>query len=446
MPQSFRARGRASLDYSSRWSSFAAVGANLQEGQQFGFNPFTMATASVLRQLALLGLTLLFASVSVAAEDGEKSLTIAEGERVNKDLFFAGEEANIKGQLLGDLFFLGKSIRVDGAVSGDLVAGLQELMLSGDIQGDIWTVGQYLRLAGQTRGDLRSAGQRLEIQGEVHGNTLFLGQEFHLAGEGMIGKNLRLVVREGILSGRVGGNLLGAAEKLVISGEVNGNVDVTAGKVMLEETAVIHGFLHYESEEEAVLAPGAQVVGAVKHSQPEQEEPTPQQVAEHWEEAKEGLLTFGRVVSWFLLLGFLAVGILWLLIFPRQSMEAADTLVAQPLASLGLGFALLVATPVAALLLFLTLIGLPAGSVLLGSYLILLYLSPIPVALWLGRRVLQLLRISENPHLIIAFIFGAFLLRLLFLLPWIGFLTIFLATVVGLGCVLLAGTIRWRAA
>ena len=157
-------------------------------------------------------------------------------------------------------------------------------------------------------------------------------------------------------------------------------------------------------------------------------------------------MTFGRVVSWFLLLGFLAVGILWLLIFPRQSMEAADTLVAQPLASLGLGFALLVATPVAALLLFLTLIGLPAGSVLLGFYLILLYLSPIPVALWLGRRVLQLLRISENPHLIIAFIFGAFLLRLLFLLPWIGFLTCFLATVVGLGCVLLAGTIRWRAA
>ncbi len=392
---------------------------------------------------SLLGLTLLFTSVSLG---GKKALTIAEGETLDDDLFFAGESANVKGQVLGDLFFAGKSVRVDGTVSGDLVAGLQDLMLSGEIQGDIWAAGQYLRLAGHTKGDLRSAGQRLEIQGEVGGNTLFFGQEFHLAGDGKIGRNLRLAVQEGILSGQVGSNVIGAADELVISGEVNGNVDVTVCKVTLEETAVIRGFLHYESDTEAVLAAGAEVEGGVERTQPEQEDLTPQLTAERWEEVKEGLLSFGRVVSWLLLLGFLAVGILWLLLFPQQSTETADTLVAQPLASLGLGFAFLVATPAAALLLFLTLIGLPAGSVLLGCYLILLYLSPIPVALWLGSRVLRLLRASENPHLILAFIIGAILLRLLFLLPWIGFLTCFLTTVVGLGCIVLAGTARWRAA
>ena len=295
-----------------------------------------------------MGLTLLLTSVSLAAENGERTLTIAEGETFSNDLYFAGENVNVKGQVLGDLFFLGKSVRVDGAVSGDLVVGLQDLMLSGDIQGDIWAAGQYLRLAGHTRGDLRSAGQRLEIQGEVDGNTLFLGQEFHLAGDGMIGKNLGLAVQEGRLSGQVAGNVIGAADELVISGEVNGNVDVTVRKITLEETAVIRGFLHYKSEEEAVLAPGAEVEGGVERTQPEQEDLTPQLTAERWEEAKEGLLSFGRVVSWLLMLGFLAVGILWLVIFPRLSTEAADTLVAQPLASLGLGFALLVATPVAA--------------------------------------------------------------------------------------------------
>ncbi len=398
------------------------------------------------RAFSLLGFTLLLTSVSLAVENGEKTLTIAEGETFSSDLLFAGESVNVKGQVLGDLFFLGKSVRVDGAVSGDLVVGLQDLMLSGDIQGDIWGAGQYLRLAGHTRGDLRSAGQRLEIQGEVDGNTLFFGQEFHLAGDGRIGKNLRLGVQEGMLSGQVGGNVIGAADELVISGEIGGNVDVTLRKITLEKTAVIHGFLHYKSEEEAVLAPGAKVEGGIERTQPEQEDLTPQLTAERWEEAKEGLLSFGRVVSWLLLLGFLAVGILWLLIFPRQSTEAADTLVAQPLASLGLGFALLVATPVAVLLLFLTLIGLPAGFLLLGCYLILLYLCPIPVALWLGRRLLRLLRVTESPHLILAFMTGALLLRLLFLVPWIGFLTGFLTTVVGLGCLLLAGTARWRAA
>ena len=413
----------------------------MQEGQEFGSNLRIMAKA-----FSLLGLTLLFTTISLAAENGEKTLSVAEGETFGNDLLFAGESVNVKGQVLGDLFFLGKSVRVDGAVSGDLVVGLQDLMLSGDVQGDIWAAGQYLRLAGHTRGDLRSAGQRLEIQGEVDGNTLFFGQEFHLAGDGMIGKNLRLGVQEGRLSGKVGGNVVGAADELVISGEVSGNVDVTVRKITLEETAVIHGFLHYKSEEAAALAPSAEVKGGVEQTQPEQEELTPQLTAERWEEAKEGLLSFGRIISWLLLLGFLAVGILWLLIFPGLSTEAADTLVKQPLASLGLGFALLVATPVAALLLFLTLIGLPAGSLLLGSYLILLYLSPIPVALWLGRKLLQLLRVSENPHLLIAFMIGALLLRLLFLVPWIGFLTGFLTTVVGLGCVLLAGTARWRAA
>ncbi len=416
-------------------------GGGLQEGQEFGSNLLIMA-----RAFSLLGLTLLLTSVSLAAENGEKTLTIAEGEKLSSDLFFAGERVHVKGQILGDLFFLGKSVRVDGAVSGDLVVGLQDLMLRGDIQGDIWAAGQYLRLAGHTRGDLRCAGQRLEIQGEVDGNTLFLGQEFHLAGDGMVGKNLGLAVQEGLLSGKIAGNLIGAADKLIISGEVMGNVDVTVRKITLEETAVIHGFLHYKSEEEAVLAPGAKVGGGVQRTQPEQEDLTPQLTAERWEEAKEGLLSFGRVVSWLLMLGFLAVGILWLLMFPRQSTEAADTFNTRPLACLGLGFALLVATPVAALLLFLTLIGLPAGSLLLGGYVILLYLCPIPVALWLGKRLLRLLRFSEHPHLILAFVIGAILLRLLFLVPWIGFLTGFLTTVVGLGCVLLAGTARWRAA
>ena len=399
-----------------------------------------MATA-----FSLLGLTLPVTSVPLAAESGETALTIAEGETLNNDLFFAGESTNVKGQVRGDLFFIGKSVRVDGAVSGDLVAGLQDLMLSGDIQGDIWAAGQYLRLAGHTRGDLRSAGQRLEIQGEVDGNTLFFGQEFHLAGDGMIGKNLRLGVQEGLLSGQVGGNVLGAADDLVISGEVHGNVDVTVRKITLEETAMIRGFLHYESDEFAVLAPGARVEGGMERTEPEQEDLTPKVAAERWEEAKEGLLSFGRVVSWLLLLGFLGVGILWLVIPPQQSTEAADTLVAQPLASLGLGFALLVATPVAVLFLLLTLIGLPTGSVLLGCYLILLYLSPIPVAFWLGRKVLRLLRVSD-PHLVLAFMVGAILLRLLFLLPWIGFLTCFLTAVLGLGCILLAVASRWRAA
>jgi len=366
-----------------------------------------MATA-----FSLLGLTLPVTSVPLAAESGETALTIAEGETLNNDLFFAGESANVKGQVRGDLFSIGKSVRVDGAVSGDLVAGLQDLMLSGDI----WAAGQYLRLAGHTRGDLRSAGQRLEIQGEVDGNTLFFGQEFHLAGDGMIGKNLRLGVQEGLLSGQVGVNVLGAADDLVISGEVHDNIDVTVLKITLEETAMIRGFLHYESDEFAVLAPGTRVEGGMERTEPEQEDLTPKVAAERWEEAKEGLLSFGRVVSWLLLLDFLGVGILWLVIFPQQSTEAADTLVAQPLASLGLGFALLVATPVAVLLLLLTLIGLPAGSVLLGCYLILLYLSPIPVAFWLGRKVLRLLRVSA-PHLVLAFMVGAILLRLLFLLP-----------------------------
>jgi len=123
----------ASVDCSSRFPSYAPGSDGLQEGPDFGSNLLTMATA-----FSLLGLTLPVTSVPLAAESGETALTIAEGETLNNDLFFAGESTNVKGQVRGDLFFIGKSVRVDGAVSGDLVAGLQDLMLSGNIQGDIW--------------------------------------------------------------------------------------------------------------------------------------------------------------------------------------------------------------------------------------------------------------------------------------------------------------------
>ena len=93
--------------------------------------------------------------------------------------------------------------------------------------------------------------------------------------------------------------------------------------------------------------------------------------------------------------------------------------------------------PAACLLAILLVISLPLGVMTLGVFAITLYLAKLPVALWIGERILASVgRPGASPFLALAI--GLVLLYLVFAIPfYVGFLLKLAATWLGLGTIIL---------
>ena len=101
----------------------------------------------------------------------------------------------------------------------------------------------------------------------------------------------------------------------------------------------------------------------------------------------------GRAVGstlWFI--GVFAVAALFAALFPGFSTQAATLIGRDPWTSLGIGLAVLVCVPFMALVLLITIIGIPLALLLVPIYLLLLFLGWVTAALFLAQKGLELAR------------------------------------------------------
>ncbi|PIT89126.1 MAG: hypothetical protein COU27_01960, partial [Candidatus Levybacteria bacterium CG10_big_fil_rev_8_21_14_0_10_36_7] len=105
-----------------------------------------------------------------------------------------------------------------------------------------------------------------------------------------------------------------------------------------------------------------------------------------------------------------------------------------------LGFAALVLTPVAIIILFVTLVGIPLAMIGLFVYLTFLYVARIFVMFWVGEKIFELAKKKARYGWV--FVVGLIVYYLVTMLPIVGGLIVFVSTSVGWGAML----IRCRAA
>jgi hypothetical protein len=98
----------------------------------------------------------------------------------------------------------------------------------------------------------------------------------------------------------------------------------------------------------------------------------------------------------------------------------------------GVGFLALVATPVAAVLVSITVIGLPIGILGFIAWLVALYLSGILVALMLGQLLLRSQR-ENGAAFALALLVGLAIVRIAVNLPYLGGVLCLIVHIVGLG-------------
>jgi hypothetical protein len=218
------------------------------------------------------------------------------------------------------------------------------------------------------------------------------------------------------LSGHVDGDVVLVSGDALISGRIDGSLVTIGGQARLLPRAYVDGNVHY-GDERPVVAGAAIVRGDVSK-----------------EDGFDSVdfLPFVSVFLFWLAVGIsmAILGVLLLLIAPRAAEAVAARSRERIGPVIGIGFAVAIALPVAAAIAAITLVGLPLAFVILLALLPLAALAYVASAYALGRRL-----VKEPKGRIWAFLAGLAVLRVLALVPILGFIAGLAAAIFGLGLI-----------
>ncbi len=291
--------------------------------------------------LSLL-MCLLLTAAAVPARAGFGGAEVFASDTVSGEydssLFAAGETVSSGANVNGVLLAAGNTVKVDGGSDYVLAAGRNVLL------GEL------------TRNDAFLAGYDVSVTGGVERDVFAAGN----------------IIR---VSGSVGRSLYATGSTVHINGEIGGNVYIDAEKILIDNDASIGGTLRYNSGAE-ISAPASVLAKAETYAGTESAAP----------EAGEsfGYQLLDRVLSG---VGVAAIALLLLLITPLW--ETLDRkYVGAPFAeyakAFGIGFAVLAAVPLAAILLMISRVGLRLSFILLLLYIAAIMAAPVFLSFFLG--------------------------------------------------------------
>jgi hypothetical protein len=349
---------------------------------------------------------------AVAADLRQGSdVTVGPGETVNDDIYAGAGTISINGTVNGNVIAGGGTITVSGNVTRDLILGGGTITVTGHVGGSIIAAGGNITVNGPVAQDIVVTGGMIDV-----GSGATIGRDLVVAGgtatvSAPIARRVQMSSGSLTLRNRVGGDVRGTVDHLKLDGaQIGGNLDYTSNNAVERVN-------------------DAHVAGTTTRHTP----------TDRGAGAGNGFLGWLRG-----LIGIVALGLLLIFLLPGLSTRAIDTERAQPWASLGIGAAILVITPIVALIVFI--VGILIGGWWLGLLLIPLWILALAVGyaisgFLLGRLIFARLGWGRY-HDAFALLGGLFVLTVVGLIPVIGWLIGLVAVVLGAGALALVLTRR----
>lgn len=378
----------------------------------------TFLSGAALRRLSAFALLFTPALLLFAAPEAHAALDyrhaemvhIEADERVEATLVVSAQRVILDGVVAGDVIVWARHVEVRGVVEGNLVVAGQDLSLSGEVAGAVITAADEVLLAGaRMRSALIACGELRMDEGARTLRDMTVAArlvELH----GVVGRDLTVAAEDFRLSGAVERDLLLASENAeILSGaEINGAVQASTHES------------HIEISPGAVFPP----------------------IDSRWEEEEE--VSWGaRFFAWRLvwLVGAFGVGLMLYLLLPGM-FQARLSSGAQFGRRLLIGLASFPLTLTAALILLLTVVGIPLAILLGLSWAAALYLAHIVVSALIGRAITRIEGESVRDFGL-ALVAGLLLVTVLVNLPWVGFPARLVLTCVGLGALFESARAAW---
>ena len=341
-----------------------------------------------------------------------------------------------------NIYMAGGQVRTANAVEGDLFAAGGRVIVDQPVKGDAALAGGSVDVRAPVGEDLRVAAGSVSVESTVGGELFASAGSITLTSTARVGNAASLFAGSVTIDGKIDGPLKASAKKIVLNGEVTGDVHLAGEQIELGPTAKIGGALSYVSAAGLKQASGATIGGATTREERSADQDGHRR-GDHgdddWHMQMQGTGPgwVGGVVGFLALLAFAA---LFVLVFPVFAARAPDTLKNSPWLALALGFAALLAVPLLAVLLFITLLGIPLGMAVMALYPALLMTGFIVGVLFIARLVQTAL--GKGAPDSFAKTIGYFALALLLVLlvamiPFIGALVSAVVMLLGLGGVAL---------
>lgn len=332
-----------------------------------------------------------------------------------------------------NIYAFGGAVRTAEAVMGDFVGFGGRVVVDRPVKGDALLAGGSISVRAPVDDDVRAAGGDISIEERIGGELYAAGGNIALTKSAHIAQSAILTGGLITIDGKIAGPLNVNAQHIVLNGEVGGNARMVAEEIELGPTARIDGSLNYFSH--ALKKSESAIVRGGLSRDENLIEGRPRETSRHWMWHKQYLAPrwFGTVFGY---LGLLAAATVFLVVFPKFSNAAPDQIRAAPWRSLLIGFGVLIGVPMLAVLLFITLLGIPLGIAVVALYPLLLLLGYLIGAIFVAQRTRLILRKDSLPTF--GSTLGLVALALLILLlisslPVVGPLIAFITTIAGIG-------------
>jgi cytoskeletal protein CcmA (bactofilin family) len=369
------------------------------------------------REFLLILIALQMTAFGITRRSAKGDIVIPPSETISDSLFASGENVNVQGRVEGNLFMAGEKVELTGDVDGDLFAAAEEVRISGKVTGSVIAAAKTVVIEGSNGGNFYGAGRTVRIaKGGKIAQDAYTGAQT-LTVDGEVGRGLTAAGRDASIAGMVGRAVTFAGNRLVVlqGGSVGGGIRARVN-----------------DPNQVQIENGASVQGGVNVS------PVPlSDQRSRWERPGTYVWQICMLMAAFL------TGWLLLAMFPGFFTSMVERV--HSLRSLGIGIAALILIPIAAVILFVTVILIPISVGAMFLYIAGLYLSQIFVAGYLGRELLD--RHSAGPPTVLALLVGLIILHVLFVLPFgLGALARLAVGSIGMGAMFLELQSRLRPA
>ena len=256
--------------------------------------------------------------------------------------------------LSGNVYSAGGEVVVSGNLTGDLVCAGGDVFLTGSVSDDVVVAGGDLHLTGDVGRDVRVAAGRVSLSGQVGGDVLVTGGQVRLLPDATIGGDVVVAAGEVIIESTIRGAVRVAGGDITLNGMVAGPVRVRARTLVIGEQARLGGELTYWAPSEATIDPAAEIEG-----------PTTFYLIAGMDQdwLARALLRIGITFLLVTFLMTLAAGLFSVLVFPKISEDLVRRTFQNFGGGLLRGFVLFFVLPAAAFLVTLTVVGLPIALI-----------------------------------------------------------------------------------
>ncbi len=331
-------------------------------------------------------------------------------------------------------------INADEVVTSNFYVIANEILIDGKIAGDLIAVAKNIKINGEIAGDLIAVASEIEINGRIEGNSRIIFNNFNL--NGFIGKNINALGENLSLNKEsfVGWDLLSSTRGLFLGGLINGNVNVSAENILLDTKINKNSKIKLEgNNQNLTISPETIIGGNFIYS-------AQNEIKINNEENFQGEIEFNKYSASkkrsnknsnnliFSILAALVMSIFLVYVLKGLKSGVIKNLNEFNKKDLLPALLFLILTPIASVLIFITLIGIPLSLLIFITYFITIYLSKIISAIFITELLFD--KFGKNKHYFLFLFLGVSGSWLIFSLPILGNIVSVVATIFGLSALI----------